>query len=93
MQKQIKDTQRELKLFVELAQSLKASFGEITEEKRLELEKRAWFNKAANLMKLDLLSVQGLTKGTLDLIFSLPEDLTKKLMGKEAGKRISYKQE
>ena len=75
-----KETRRELAEFVARAVELKAAIGELTDEKRRELEARSWEDKARKLAALDLISGGGISRTTSEFIFSLPAESRRRLI-------------
>lgn len=70
----ISEAEREYEHFRVMAVALKKSVGDLTPEKRLELERRVWIDRVKIAAGLDLLSVGIVTKQTFDLALSLARD-------------------
>jgi hypothetical protein len=76
----ISERERELKRFVVMATGLKKQIGEITDEKREQLEAQSWAAKGRKLAAIDLMAYGRIQTQTLEFIFSLPAPGTKKLL-------------
>jgi len=70
----IKERERELECFFKIAKKLKEEIGEITEEKRYQLESESWKNKGIKLAAIDFLCSGRLSPQTAEFILSLPKD-------------------
>lgn len=68
LSKNIEDTEREFKRFYQQAFSLKKVIGELTEEKRNELDKEMWIYKLKEMCCVDFISNGRVKNTTLELI-------------------------
>jgi hypothetical protein len=75
-------TERELGRFVSLAEKLKAELGEISAERRYQLETESWKNKGIKMAAIDILATGRISNQTYDFIFSLPKDSQLELFAK-----------
>jgi len=80
MNKNIEDTEREFKRFYQQAYSLKMAVGELTEEKRNELDKAMWLHKLKEICAVDFISSGRLKNTTVELINSVPVVERKELL-------------
>jgi hypothetical protein len=85
--KNVRDTSRELKRFVDLAEKLKKELGEITEERRYQLETESWKNKGIKMAAIDILATGRISNQTYDFIFSLPKESQLELFAKLSNKQ------
>ena len=69
----IKETQRELDRFVVIAKRLKDKLGEISLERRNELELESWREKARRMAAVEIMTMGRPSKSTMDFILSLPQ--------------------
>jgi len=70
----IKHTERELNLFVEIADKLKKRFGHIDYDKRRALEADSWYQKVRKMAGVDLITNHGqLGRSTVEMILALPK--------------------
>jgi hypothetical protein len=69
----ILDIERELNEFVKIAKKIKKDIGEITDERRQQLEFESWKNKGLKMAAIDILSSGNISNQTYDFIFSLPK--------------------
>jgi hypothetical protein len=67
------DTEREATRFAEIAEKLKTELGEITKERRYQLETESWKNKGIKMAAIDILATGRISNQTYDFIFSLPK--------------------
>lgn len=81
LQKNIQDTEREFKRFYNQAASLKEKIGDLTEEKRRELDKDMWEFKLKEMAALDIMTQGRLSKSTIEFMNSLEVEDRKKLIG------------
>lgn len=58
---------------------LKRKLGEITPQKRRELEAEMWVEKARRMAAIDLISIGGLQRSTVEFITSFPVELRRKI--------------
>ncbi len=70
----IRETKRELNRFVELAWELKKKIGELDEIKRQRLEADSWIEKARQMAAIEIMTMGGLSKTTMEFILSLPKE-------------------
>jgi len=70
---EIAEIERELSRFIELAKSLRDRLGELTPERRRELEANSWREKAVKMAGLDLLTNGRVGSASLEFIMSLPK--------------------
>jgi hypothetical protein len=68
----INDKQRELNCFVEIATKLKDKLGEITDERRQQLELESWTAKGRRMAAIDRILTGGISHQTFEFILSLP---------------------
>jgi hypothetical protein len=69
----IREVERELKRFVEIAVKLKKKIGDIDERKRKELDAAAWIDKARQMAAIEILTMGRPSKQTFEFILSLPK--------------------
>jgi len=74
MLKTTKNLKAELECFLKRARELKKVIGEITPEKRYELETESWKAKALKMAVIDVLSTGRISNQTYEFIFSLPKE-------------------
>ena len=79
LDKNIQDTEREFKRFYQQAVALKNNIGELTEEKRNRLDCEMWEFKIKEMAVLDYVSSGRLSKGTYELLASIPKKQRLKL--------------
>lgn len=72
LNKNVEDTEREFKRFYQHASSLKEQIGELTEEKRNQLDKEMWIHKLKEIAAVDFISNGRLKNTTVELINSVP---------------------
>jgi len=65
---------REFVQFYRIAIELKRSLGEISAERRRALESEMWIEKARRMAALDLISLNGLQRSTVEFIASFPRE-------------------
>ena len=70
----IRETERELRVFVDVAVGLKKKFGELDPLKRAKLEAESWKQKAIKMAGIDLLVNGRVGSTTLNFILSLPKE-------------------
>jgi len=83
----IKERERELECFVRIAEKLKDKLGDITAERRAQLEAESWKAKGLKMAALDLMSAGRISGQTLDFIFSLPKGSQLELFSKLSAKQ------
>ncbi len=74
MAENIKHTKRELGEFAKIAKQLKSKLGDIDTDKRLELESAAWIEKGRQMAAIEIMTMGGLSKTTMEFILSLPKE-------------------
>ena len=80
LDKNIQDTEREFKRFYQQAIALKEKIGELTELKRSALDKDMWIFKVKEMAALDFVTSGRLSKGTYELVSSMPKDMRKDVL-------------
>lgn len=73
----IAETERELSHFVKQAEFLKAKIGDITPERRAELDAAHWCHKLRCMAALDYMANQRLSHATIEMLSSFPRELRK----------------
>jgi len=74
-QRAIKDTEREFKRFYQQASYLKEQIGELTDEKRHQLDTEMWVFKIKEMAVVDWVSNGRLRNNTFEFLHSLPKEL------------------
>jgi len=74
LNKNIADTEREFKRFYEQAYSLKEIIGDLTDEKRRQLDKDMWIFKLKEMAYVDFISSGRLNENTIAFIHSLEKE-------------------
>jgi len=78
---EIAEIDRELARFVELAKRLRKNLGELTPDRRRELEAQTWFNKARQLILIDSIVNGGQPSATtVDFILGLPLEMQSEVL-------------
>lgn len=67
------------KLYI-IARNLKRKIGEVTAERRRELESEMWIEKARRMAAIDLISINGLQRSTVEFIASFPRDIRRQII-------------
>lgn len=80
LNKNIKETEREFKRFYQQAISLKKIIGELTEEKRRNLDKEMWIYKLKEMCAIDFIVSNRLRQNTVEMIHSLDSKDRKKIL-------------
>ncbi len=80
--REISGIKKELARFIEIAEKLKAELGEITEERRYQLETESWKNKGIKMAAIDILATGRISNQTYDFVFSLPKESQLELFAK-----------
>lgn len=75
-----KSKMREFLKFYQIAVALKRSLGEISTEQRRELESKMWVEKARKMAAIDLLSIGGLQRSTVEFIVSFPKEIRHQIL-------------
>jgi len=70
----IKEKERELECFVNIAKKLKKEIGELTETKRYQLETRSWQAKGLKMAAIDIMASGRISNQTYDFLFALPKE-------------------
>lgn len=73
-------TEKEFKRFLEQAITLKSQIGKLTKEKLERYELELWEYRLKSQMALDYISQSRLSKQTLEMLYSYPIDLRRKLI-------------
>jgi hypothetical protein len=81
------DLKAELDCFLKIAEKLKAELGEISEERRYQLETASWKNKGIKIAAIDILATGRISNQTYDFIFSLPKESQLELFAKLSNKQ------
>jgi len=76
----IRDTEREFKRFYQQAMALKAQVGELTDERREQLDREMWQAKMQEMAALDLATTGRLGTNTYELIASAPLDMRREVL-------------
>lgn len=71
---------REFVKFYKIAIDLKRSLGEISTERRRSLESEMWVEKARRMAAVDLISINGLQRSTVEFIMSFPRELRRDIL-------------
>jgi hypothetical protein len=77
--KSFKPKAREYFTFYKLAVELKRKLGEITPQKRRQLEAEMWVEKAKRMAAIDLISIGGLQRSTVEFVTSFPRELRRQI--------------
>jgi hypothetical protein len=80
MRKELKSKSREYCTFYKIARDLKKQIGNVTLQRRRELEAEMWQNKARRMAALDLISLGGLQRQTAEFIASLPREMRRAVL-------------
>lgn len=72
--------QRELNRFVNLANELKRQVGELTDERRSELDAEMWSVRARAMVALDLFTSGQLSQSTAELLIALPVEIRQPIL-------------
>ena len=95
--KAAEETERELSRFVFHALRLKEEIGELTEEKRYQLETKSWAAKGLKMAAIDLMASGRISNQTYDFLFALPKesmvDIIKKLSSKKPMELLGFEPE
>jgi len=75
----IKDTYREFMRFYQQAEMLKEKIGELTPEKRRELETDMWVYRAKEMAAIDFLQSGRVSQRTVEFVSVLPKDVRPKV--------------
>jgi hypothetical protein len=74
MENNILEIKKELIRFYEHAITYKKELGELSEDKKRQLEKEFWVDKAMNMASIDLIMTNSLQKPTYEMILSFPRE-------------------
>jgi len=90
-------TEREMEAFINLAKKLKEEIGELTEEKRYQLETKSWAAKGLKMAAIDILASGRISNQTYDFLFALPKesmvDIIRKLSSKKPMELLGFESE
>ena len=75
-----KSKAREYLTFYRIARDLKRTLGEISPQRRRELEAEMWADKARRMAAIDLISLGGLQRSTAEFITSFPAAQRKQIL-------------
>jgi hypothetical protein len=75
-----KSKAREYLIFYRIARDLKRTLGEISPQRRRELEADMWLDKARRMAALDLISIGGLQRQTMEFIASFPREMRRAIL-------------
>jgi hypothetical protein len=73
LERNLEDTAREFRAFLQRAEELKTRVGSLTGKRRRELELQQWEHKLAVQARFDLLTTGRLARQTLETIAAMPE--------------------
>lgn len=71
---------REYCHFYRIARDLKRRIGEVNAERRRELESQMWTERARRMAAIDLLSLGGLQRSTVEFIASFPREIRRQIV-------------
>ena len=74
MIEELKDKKRELSKFIEIAEDLKNVLGDLDSEKKQQLERESWINKAITMAAIEIMTQRNPSKATIELMLALPQD-------------------
>jgi hypothetical protein len=80
LEKKYESKSREYEAFYKIAQDLKDQIGEITEDRRRKFEMESWVHKARMTAAIDLLSIGGLQRPTVEFIIKFPVEIRKQIL-------------
>lgn len=80
LEKNIEHTEREFKRFYAQANSLKKAIGNLTPEKRNQLDQEMWLHKLKSMVAIDYLTKGRIGENAIAFIMSLSNDLRKPLL-------------
>jgi hypothetical protein len=80
LEKKYASKSREYDAFYKIAKDLKDQIGDVTEGQRRELEMESWIYKAKMTAAIDLLSIGGLQRPTVEFIIKFPVDIRKQIL-------------
>lgn len=80
IQQTIAETERELHRFVAIASELKPQVGELTPERRNELDRELWSVRVRAMVALDMFTQGGLSPATAELLIALPAEIRKPIL-------------
>ena len=91
------ETEKELARFIFHALRLKKEIGELTEEKRYQLETKSWAAKGLKMAAIDIMASGRISNQTYDFLFALPKesmvDIIKKLSSKKPMELLGFEPE
>ena len=76
----LKSKSREYLFFYKLARNLKRKIGAVTAQRRRDLETQMWVEKARRMAAVDLISINGLQRSTVEFIMSFPRELRRDIL-------------
>jgi len=80
LKRQRRSKAREYCSFYRIARDLKRRLGEIGAERMRELEAEMWIDKARRMAAVDLLSIGGLQRSTVEFITSFPSESRRQIL-------------
>lgn len=80
LEKNIEDTEREFKRFYQQSAALKAQIGDLTDERRGQLDREMWQAKMQEMAAIDLQTMGRLSNNTYELIGCAPEEIRKPVL-------------
>jgi chromosome segregation ATPase len=75
LEKNIQDTEREFKRFYQQATALKAQIGDLTDERRSQLDREMWQAKMQEMAAIDLQTIGRLSNNTYEMIGASPPEI------------------
>lgn len=75
LDRNILETEREFSVFLGQATALKAEIGEITQERRAQLDAEMWAHKLKAMAAVDFLSCGRLKENTVEMLQSMPMEM------------------
>ena len=89
LDRNIQDTEREFVRFYSQAASLKEQIGELTPERRKQLDEEMWAFNLKKLAAMDVVTAGNVQKNTLEIIMAAPVEMRMKTL--EALKQVNRK--
>lgn len=80
LERNISDTEREFSRFYAQADALKAQIGELTLEKRDQLDQEMWVHKLKTMVAVDYITKGRIGENALTFIRSIPKEIRKPLL-------------
>jgi hypothetical protein len=84
MERNIAEVEREFRRFYAIASSLKDEIGELTPERRAELDEDLWRHNAKKAAALDIMSTGRVGRSTIEMIQCLPPPMRQGIWGETA---------